>query len=106
MKFEVEFVFILFCHFLRKKTNFVIYFSGQHSLLKWGQLLKERIFSSPGRSPGRAIILPQASALALASVAASAFSKKFNVEVFYVMGKALSGELSCPCDRSCFSFKS
>ena len=28
-------------------------------------------------------------------------SKKFNVEVFYVMGKALSGELSCPCDRSC-----
>ena len=30
-------------------------------------------------------------------------SKKFNVKVFYVMGKALSGELSCPCDRSCFS---
>ena len=28
-------------------------------------------------------------------------SKKFNVQVFYVMGKALSGELSCPCDRSC-----
>ena len=28
-------------------------------------------------------------------------SKKFNVEAFYVMGKALSGELSCPCDRSC-----
>ena len=28
-------------------------------------------------------------------------SKKFNVKVFYVMGKALSGELSCPCDRSC-----
>ena len=27
-------------------------------------------------------------------------SKKFNVEVFYVMGKVLSGELSCPCDRS------
>ena len=27
-------------------------------------------------------------------------SKKFNVKVFYVMGKALSGELSCPCDRS------
>ena len=27
-------------------------------------------------------------------------SKKFN-KVFYVMGKALSGELSCPCDRSC-----
>ena len=29
-------------------------------------------------------------------------SKKFNVKVFYVFGKALSGELSCPCDRSCF----
>ena len=28
-------------------------------------------------------------------------SKKFNVKVFYVMGKALSGELSCLCDRSC-----
>ena len=29
-------------------------------------------------------------------------SKKFNVKVFYVMGKALSGKLSCLCDRSCF----
>ena len=29
-------------------------------------------------------------------------SKKFNVKVFYVMDKALSGELSRPCDRSCF----
>ena len=28
-------------------------------------------------------------------------SKKFKVKVLYVMGKALSGELSCPCDRSC-----
>ena len=27
-------------------------------------------------------------------------SKTFNVKVFYVMDKALSGELSCPCDRS------
>ena len=26
----------------------------------------------------------------------------FYVKVFYVMGKALSGELSCPCDRSCY----
>ena len=26
---------------------------------------------------------------------------KFYVKVFYVMSKALSGELSCPCDRSC-----
>ena len=25
---------------------------------------------------------------------------------FYVMGKALSGELSCPCDRSCLFFLS
>ena len=29
-------------------------------------------------------------------------SKRFNVKVFYEMGKALSGKLSCPCDRSCF----
>ena len=26
---------------------------------------------------------------------------KFYVKVFYVMGKALSGKLSCPCDKSC-----
>ena len=26
----------------------------------------------------------------------------FYVQVFYVMGKALSGELSCPCDRFCY----
>ena len=26
---------------------------------------------------------------------------KFCVKFFYVMRKALSGELSCPCDRSC-----
>ena len=26
---------------------------------------------------------------------------KFYDKVFYVMGKALTGELSCPCDRSC-----
>ena len=31
-------------------------------------------------------------------------SKKFNVKVFYMMGVALSGELSCPCDRSCYLF--
>ena len=35
------------------------------------------------------------------SVGGSGISKMFNVKVFYVMGKALSGELSCPCDRSC-----
>ena len=28
-------------------------------------------------------------------------SKKLNVKGIYVMGKALSGELSCPYDRSC-----
>ena len=27
---------------------------------------------------------------------------KFYVKIFYVMGKALPGELSCPCDRYCF----
>ena len=50
-----------------------------------------RIISSPGRSPGRAIVLPPA-------------LLKFYVKVFYVMGKARSDELSCPCDRSCFSY--
>ena len=30
-------------------------------------------------------------------------SKKLNNKVFYVMGKALSGELSWPCDRSCYN---
>ena len=59
------------------------------------------IFSSPGRSPGRAIVLPPA----LALVAASALAKNFNVKVFYVMGKALLGELSCPCDSSCYTYK-
>ena len=28
---------------------------------------------------------------------------KFYVKVFYVMGKALSGKLSWPCDRSCLA---
>ena len=51
------------------------------------------IFSSPGRSPGRAIVLPLVSALAKCL--------SFYVKVFYVMGKALSGKLSCPFDRSC-----
>ena len=30
-------------------------------------------------------------------------SKKLNVKVFYVVGKALSGEQFCPCDRSCLN---
>ena len=54
------------------------------------------LISLPGRSPGRAIVLPQALAAALAIN-----SKKFNVKVFYVIRKALSCELSCLCDRSC-----
>ena len=65
-----------------------------------------KIFSLPGQSPGRAIVLPSALALGsvLASVSALALAKclSFNVKVFYVMGKALSGELSCPCERSCY----
>ena len=60
------------------------------------------IFSSPGRSPERAIILPLA--LALAAAAALEKYSSFYVKVFYVMGKALSGELSCPCDRSSCNF--
>ena len=27
---------------------------------------------------------------------------KFYIKVFYVMGNALTGGLSCPCDRYCF----
>ena len=61
------------------------------------------LISSPGRSPVRAIVLPPASALALASASASAKCLSFTLKFFYVMGMALSGELSCPCDRSCFS---
>ena len=30
---------------------------------------------------------------------------KFYVKVFYVMGKALSGKLSCPCDKFCCNKK-
>ena len=64
-----------------------------------------RIFSSPRRSPGRAIVLTPGSASASALVA-SALAKysSFYVKVFYVMGKGLSGELSCPCDRSCYHY--
>ena len=70
-------------------------------MLKW---LLNDIFSSPGRSPGRAIVLPPVSASALVAASALAKCLKFYIKVFYVMGKALSGELSCPCDRSCFFF--
>ena len=46
---------------------------------------------------GRAIVLPRALALA----AALAKCVSFYVKYFYVMGKVLSGRLSCLCDRSC-----
>ena len=59
------------------------------------------VFSLPGGSPGRAIVLPSALALALAAAAALAKCNSFYAKVFYVMDRALSGELSCPCDRSC-----
>ena len=62
------------------------------------------IVSSRGQSPGRAIVLPPVSELASASAwalaAASALAKSLMLKFFYVMGKALSNELSCPCDRS------
>ena len=54
------------------------------------------LFSSPGRSPGRAIILPPASALAAASALAKSLTLKF-----LCYGQ---DELSCPCDRSCFLY--
>ena len=41
--------------------------------------------------------------LALAAAAPLAKCYSFYVKVFYLMGKALSGELSCPCDRSCYN---
>ena len=65
---------------------------------KWKTVPKSSLlplFSSPEQSPGRAIVLPLASALALAK---SLMLKL----VFYVLGKVLSGKLSCPCDRSCY----
>ena len=57
----------------------------------------EFLISSHGRSSGRTIVLPPVSASALANC------KIFFVKVFYVMSKALSCELSCPCDRSCLA---
>ena len=50
------------------------------------------LFSSPGRSPGRAI----GTTPGVAGSVGGSVSKEFNVKVFYVMGKELSGELSCP----------
>ena len=42
------------------------------------------IFSSPGQSPGRAIVLPPASALALASAAAAAALAKSLMLKFFM----------------------
>ena len=44
--------------------------------------LYDKIFSSPGQSPGRAIVLPPASVLALVLVAASALAKSFTLKFF------------------------
>ena len=77
-------------------TNKLLHVFGQYSkIFGMFQCLEFRIFRLPGQSPGRAIVLPSASA------AGSALAKSLMLKFFYVMGKALSGELSCPCDRSC-----
>ena len=62
------------------------------------------IFSSPGQSPGRAIVLPPGVGVGVGVGGSISKMLKFYVKVFYVMGKALSGELSCPCDRSCLFY--
>ena len=60
------------------------------------------VFRSPGRSPGRAIVLlPGVGVGVGVGVTVSKKCLSFYVTVFNVIGKALSGELSCPCDRSC-----
>ena len=68
---------------------------GTGSLLRTITPPDHPLISSPGRSPGRGIVLPPALASALAKCLS------FYVKVFYVMDKVLSGELSCPFDRSC-----
>ena len=64
-------------------------------------MIKIFVFSSPGQSPGRAIVLPPALGSA-SGLAGAALAKRLTLKFFYMMGKALSGELSCPCDRSCY----
>ena len=56
------------------------------------------IISLPGQSPESYCITP---GVGVGVGVGGGISKKFNVKVFYVLVKALSGELSCPCDRSC-----
>ena len=77
----------------------IVHFQGLLNQLYTFRGNSSAIFSLPGQSPGRAIVLPPASVLGLASALAKCYG--FYIQVFYVMGKALSGELSCPCDRSC-----
>ena len=85
---------LLECLHLTEKDDFQ--FFAEFQIRESIENDSEIIFSSPGRSPGRAVILPPASALAKCL--------SFYVKVFYMMGKVLSGELSCPCDRSCFLY--
>ena len=48
---------------------------GAHGLLG-------SVFSSPGRSPGRAIVLPPASALVLAAATVAALAKSLMLKLF------------------------
>ena len=62
-------------------TSLMNYYNYPKSL-KYGTLLNfSIIFSSPGRSPGRAIVLPLALVLELAS-AASALAKSLTLKFF------------------------
>ena len=69
-------------------------------LNKWKYLKcfsKSILFSSPEQISGRAIALLPAAALLVALPAELAVPKcySFYIKVFYMMGKALTGELSC-----------
>ena len=48
----------------------------------WHSCSFETFFSSPGRSPGRAIVLPPASVLALAAAAVSVLAKSLTLKFF------------------------
>ena len=56
------------------------------------------LFSSPGEVQEELLYYPPVSALAAA--AELALAKSLTLKFFYVMSKALSWKLSCPCDRS------
>ena len=103
VKFLISFLTVKYDNLHTKTAKNMIYAELQVRC-RFGDI-SEMFFSSPGQSPGRAIVLPLVSALALASAAAAlAKNAVFALKFFFVMGKALSGELSCPCDRSCCSF--